>query len=52
MDTVGKSLIGVLLAFVLIGVYAYLERGRTLECRANAQQNGVAVTEIVSLCKN
>ena len=34
-----------------MGVYSYSDRGRTLECRTQAQTKGVAVNDAVQLCK-
>ena len=36
---------------VLIGVDVHIDRGRTLECRIQAQTKGVAVNDAVQLCK-
>lgn len=42
----------VLVLLVLLGVAGYMERGRTLECRNQAQTNGAAVADAVKLCKH
>ena len=46
-----RVLLGVISAFVALGVYSYNERGRTLECRTQAQTNGASADDAVKLCK-
>lgn len=49
--THGKLFIGIMLSMILLGVYAYAERGRTLECRTTAQNNGASAADALTLCK-
>ena len=51
MDTTAKGLVVVLIAFVLLGVYAWFERERTLECRVGAVERGVPSLEAIEFCE-
>ncbi len=52
MDTMmQRFFIGVLAACVLLGAYAYYDRGRTLECRNQAQTKGMTAVDAVTLCR-
>ena len=42
----------ILVLLMLVGVAGYLERGRTLECRNQAQTNGATTADAVKLCKH
>ena len=46
-----RALIGVAIVFVALGAYSYSDRGRTLECRTQAQTNGMSAVDAVALCK-
>ncbi len=51
-DTLIQRLfVGVFVALVLMGVYAYFDHGRTLECRSQAQTTGMTAVDAVTLCK-
>ena len=49
--THGKFFVGVFIAMIVFGAYAYADRGRTLECRNSAQTNGATPADAVALCK-
>ena len=51
MDMTGRLFIGIFLAFVLFGVYAWHDQSRALECRTLAQTNGASVADALKLCK-
>lgn len=52
MDTLfQRFFIGILVAFMLLGVYAYVDRGRTLECRQTALTNGASIEQSVKACR-
>jgi hypothetical protein len=52
MDTLFQRMfVGVFIFMVLLATYAYFDRGRTLECRTQAQTNGVTVIDSIALCK-
>ena len=43
---------GLFLLFVLIMVYAWFDRERTIECRMQAISNGSDTVSAVKFCKN
>lgn len=49
--THGKFFVGVFVALFALGMYAYADRGRTLECRTTAQTNGATAVDAIALCK-
>ena len=49
--THGKFFIGVFIALIMLGAYAYVDRGRTMECRTTAQTNGASAADALALCK-
>ena len=52
MDSTAKGFVGLAVAFVLIGVYAWFDHGRTLECRTAAVATGADTVNAVKLCKH
>jgi len=46
-----RLLVGIFVALVLMGAYAFYDRGRTLECRLQAQTTGMTAVDSVALCK-
>lgn len=51
MDLTGRALAGVFLAFVLLGVYAWFDQSRAIDCRTAAQSAGASVADAIKLCK-
>lgn len=51
MDITGRSLIGIFLAFVLIGIFVWFDHSRAIDCRTTAQSAGASVADAVKLCK-
>jgi hypothetical protein len=51
VDIGNNVFIGVLLLIVLLGVFLWFDRSRTLECRTTAQNNGASIVDAVNLCK-
>lgn len=52
MDTLyQRFFVGIFVFFIALGAYAYFDRGRTLECRNQAQTNGMSAVDSVALCK-
>lgn len=51
MNTTNRALIGFSLFIILLGLYAWFDRARTLECRQTSQQGGASVSDAVQLCK-
>ena len=51
MYTAGRALIGLGVFMVLLGIYAWFDHSRQLECRTATQANGVSVMDAVKLCK-
>ena len=52
MNSTAKGFVGLGLALVLIGVYAWHDHGRTLECRTSAVASGADAVNAVKLCKH
>ncbi len=46
-----RFMVGIFVLFIVFGAYAYFERGRTLECRTQAQTTGMSAVDAVALCK-
>ncbi len=51
MADTNKFMLGLVITFVLIGIYSWYDHGRALECRTLAQANGASVMDSVKLCK-
>jgi len=51
MDYAERGLVGLGVFVVLLGIYAWYDHGRALECRVHAQSAGASVTEAVRMCK-
>ena len=51
MDITGRAFIGVFLAFILLGVFAWFDHSRAIDCRTTAQAAGASVADAVKLCK-
>lgn len=47
-----RFLVGLLIVFVVFGVYAYNDRSRTLECRTSAAASGADTVNAVKICKH
>lgn len=46
-----KFMAALFVLFILIGLGAWFEHGRTLECRQTAVGNGTGTVDAVKLCK-
>lgn len=51
MSTAGRALMGLGVFMVLLGIFAWFDHSRQLECRVTAQTLGVSVMDAVKLCK-
>ncbi len=51
MNSTERALSGLGVFLILIGIYAWYDHGRSLECRQGAQSKGVSVVEAVKLCR-
>lgn len=51
MYTADRALIGVGVFMVLLGIYAWFDHNRQLDCRTAAHTTGVPVLDAVKLCK-